>query len=771
MNAEIVGGICQNLHGLCCMAQAPRSYAYQCRSHTFARFGKRSLQILFNYSIITLRRRRHGIIQYKGVRHLATGLLTETKRQFVPSPEQQDIVELSRHQNVVVSARPGAGKTATAEAIVRANPGLAVAVVTYSKRLQLETARRLEHYDMCDVYTFHGLACKLFKQEIFNDMRLQACRKKGEGPIWTARPYDIIILDELQDCTENLYWLASTFILSVKHAAGGRAPRIVALGDERQAIYDFRGADPRFLGLSSSILSTLSPYEWTHLPLSKSFRLSHETARFVNEVFLGGGDHIIGSHNGPKPIYIHENLHRIQGVAEKLLPLIQQYGAERTAILAPSLRVNPPLISLTNLLSERYGIPVAVSVSDDVQLDDDVINNKVCASTYHQFKGSERDLVIVYGADNAYFKFMGRDLPDDRCPNATYVAITRARKQLVVLQDHSNAPMPFISLSKLKKTATFISTDEIKKPPRPGRPLQLGLLLPKNVWASDMARHVRDELLECIVNTYVDITHLSNRLPEDQHILAPDKVLTDPTEMMYEAVSDLNGIAVVAAYEYALRRKLTGLGYKKKAKVEINQDEAAWFCKAACERDAEITGYRSRLVQMRGHKFDWLNTYLDAAVRRLGEQFEGSGTSNNVEFESRLRDDKFAVPDGTRRTQETKLRGRADIILYAAGSQAADAAIWEIKFVARLSLEHVVQACAYAYLWAFKHKLSALPRVILFNLRDGERWEITSPAGIAGVKSLLQDVLRAKFSTEGEISTDKFLENCRRVREEVSEMW
>lgn len=700
------------------------------------RLRTRSLQTLFCHSITTFRRKWCCIIQSQPVRFVATGVLSDTNRSFIPSAEQQEIVNRSRLQNVVVSARPGAGKTATAEAIVRANPGLAVVVVTYSKRLQLETARRLEDYELCDVYTFHGMAGKLFNDVVYNDVKLQDLRKDGAAPTWTGMPYDIIILDELQDCTENLYWLASTFILAVTRAAGC-PPRIVALGDERQAIYDFRGADPRFLSLSPSIFSALSPYKWSHLPLSKSFRLSHETARFVNQTFLGGGQHITGSHDGPKPIYIHENLLYIQRVAEKLVPLIQEYGAEKTAILAPSLRANAPVASLTNLLSEQYGMPVAVSVSDDVQLDDDIIDKKICASTYHQFKGNERDLVIVYGADNGYFKFIGRDLPDDRCPNATYVAITRARKQLVILHDQSNEPMPFISLRKLKKSSTLISTTEMRPKPKPGRLLQLGLLLPRNVWVSDMARHVREEILESIINTHVDITYLSPRLPDSEHIRAPDKVITDPIKMMYEPVSDLNGIAVVAAYEYALRRKLTGLGYKKKRKVEINQDEAAWLCRAACKRDAQITRYRSRLIQMENHKFDWLDTHLDAAVRRLGAQFDAVGASESLEFESRMRDEQFVVPDGEDGEQKTRLLGRADIVMYAAGSAAADAAIWEIKFVARLSLEHVVQACAYAYLWSLKHKMRELPSIILFNLRDGERWEITSPSGVAGVKILL----------------------------------
>jgi Ni2+-binding GTPase involved in maturation of urease and hydrogenase len=62
--------------------------------------------------------------------------------------------------NVMVSARPGAGKTATAEAVVAANPNVQTAIITYSKRLQLDTQRRLESYGSADVFTFHASVCR-----------------------------------------------------------------------------------------------------------------------------------------------------------------------------------------------------------------------------------------------------------------------------------------------------------------------------------------------------------------------------------------------------------------------------------------------------------------------------------------------------------------------------------------------------------------------------------------------------------------------------------
>jgi superfamily I DNA and RNA helicase len=165
---------------------------------------------------------------------------------------------------------------------------------------------------------------------------------------------------------------------------------------------------------------------------------------------------------------------------------------------------------LTNYLSEKHGIPIAVSIADDIPLDDKVLQGKICVSTYHQFKGNERDLVIVYGVDAGYLEFLGRDLPDDTCPNTTFVALTRARKQLVVVHDERNEAMPFVDIEQLHETADFVpiqgdeDKDMLELAPI-GRPLQLGLLLPIIASASDMPRHILDEEIESICTKHLQI--------------------------------------------------------------------------------------------------------------------------------------------------------------------------------------------------------------------------------------------------------------------------
>lgn len=73
-----------------------------------------------------------------------------------PSSKQKEIVEALGNNNVIVSARPGSGKTATAKAVVVANPDSRTLILTYSKRLQEETQDELKGHDNADVYTFHS---------------------------------------------------------------------------------------------------------------------------------------------------------------------------------------------------------------------------------------------------------------------------------------------------------------------------------------------------------------------------------------------------------------------------------------------------------------------------------------------------------------------------------------------------------------------------------------------------------------------------------------
>ncbi len=161
------------------------------------------------------------------------------------------------------------------------------------------------------------------------------------------------MLDELQDLTDNLYWLASTFIASIARSTG-KYPAILALGDSRQAIFDFQGADSRFLEKAETVFQPFSDRDWKSLSLSHSFRLTRPTADFINNAWLGGEQYILGTGDGPKPLYIRANLWETEAIFDKLWPHIKQYKPDKCAILAPSIRIKKhchPLKLLENKLS------------------------------------------------------------------------------------------------------------------------------------------------------------------------------------------------------------------------------------------------------------------------------------------------------------------------------------------------------------------------------------------------------------------------------------
>ncbi|KAH8797862.1 P-loop containing nucleoside triphosphate hydrolase protein [Xylogone sp. PMI_703] len=687
------------------------------------------------------------------------------KLSFSPSHEQQEVVKLCSLKNVVVQARPGSGKTATAEAIVAANPDKRVAILTYSKRLQLETYRRLRTYSNCDVFTFHAMAGSLFGATIYNDAKLSEQRRQvlrcNELPQWSSAPFDIIVLDEFQDCTDLIFWLTNCFILANEQKTG-KSPRLVVLGDERQSIYRFRGADHRYLTLAPELLRPINPYPFVRTPLSQSFRLSDQTVRFINHTFLGGESCITSSKPGPKPIVIRCNTrHDCYALAKKLSTLIKQHGAKNTAIIAPSVR-NWALKRLINVLSKKHHVPIAVPIDDEIPLDETVVYGKLCVSTIHQFKGSERDLIILFDIDSSFFSYLGRDLPDDSCPNEIFVALTRAGKQLVLVHNEAEKLMPFVSVEALYETAEVVnmtsSQARITPPDTPGRPLELGLKLPRSNGVRDATRHIRGESLHEIVKRDLYTQQLSPPLPEKEHIDIPSVVPTDLRRGFHEAVSDINGLVVVAAFEHDIFGTLNTLGGDQSI-IDLRLpvcplQRVSQLCRYACEHAARLSGYQPRVIQMKNHGFDWIKPG-DLALARSRLQEELRDLVLNLRFEVEAEQD-FSIDN-----QKTRLQGRADIVAISS-SDCEDnenvESIWEIKFVSQLSNEHIVQACMYTYLFA--PQAGELPRTILYNVRDGEKWEITPHDGREGLRRMIESVLRLRHTTAGEMKHEEFIDMC-----------
>ncbi|KAH7251937.1 P-loop containing nucleoside triphosphate hydrolase protein [Fusarium tricinctum] len=695
------------------------------------------------------------------------------RSSFTPSSQQLKIAKLCAVQNVVVSARPGSGKTATIEAIAAAHLDKRIGSILFSKRLQSETSRRLKKYPNSDVFTFHGMAGVLFDKIIRNDeeliRRLEKVERDGMLPFWNIDPFDIIVLDEFQDCNPETFWLVECFIRANNVKKGGKPARIVVLGDERQSIYRFRGADPRYLTLASELLGPISPYPFTKVQLGKSFRLSTSTVQFINRGFLNGEQYITSSKSGPKPIVLRCNIWDISALAKQLSPLISHYGPENCVIIAPSIRTKGPLQPLTNTLAQTYRIPISVPTDDEAPLDDQVIKGKMCISTIHQFKGRERALVILLGIDSSYFKYFGRDLPDDKCPNEAFVALTRALEQLVLIHSDDNKTMPCVSVDSLYKTGEVLNMTNIQSaippPDLPGRALELGLLLPMSCGAREITRYIQGDALDKVVKRHVSVRRLPPRLSGQRLIDIQSVVPSDRERKFYESVSDINGLVIAAALELEVAGTLKSLGVSqeevdKKSSSTVEQ-LVPWLCRLACEYEAKLSGYQPRVIQMENHRYDWIKPEdFDLARRRLGEELAQS--AEKLDFEVEMKED-FRVED-----RKTQLMGRADIVVISHSGnnhEEGDKTIWEIKFVSKLSNEHIVQACVYAYLLGSTS--GKLPRIILYNVRDGDKREITPRNGLEGLRHLIISVLRLRYTNNGELSYEEFIERCAETTRKV----
>ena len=614
------------------------------------------------------------------------------------------------------------------------------------------------------VYTFHEMAGILSGSTIENDASLlqfiRHIHNINRLPCGKLVPFDIVVLDEFQDCTELLYWLTCCFIRVISQMkAGGHPPRIVVLGDERQSIFRFRGADSRFLTRAPELLNPIAPYPWDNIQLDRSFRLSEQTVRFINEAFLHGQPYITSDKDGPKPIVLQYNPRKYSMLAEKLFPMINFYGAANSVILAPSIRKNWPLIDLTNILAQKYHVPIVVQTIDDGALDDLVTRGKMCVSTIHHFKGSERDLTIVLGMDSSFLKIFGRNLRHDQCPNEVFVALTRASKQLVLVQDNAQDQMPFVSVEALYETANVEILAAEKRELRE----TVKNTAHKAVW--DIVRHMRDDVLYDIAACHLRIQELPESTTE---IKLPRIVPSNRRKKYYEAVSDLNGLVAVATSELELAGTLKTLGQNNNPISDMppinTQEYVKELYQRACVHNARVSGYRPRSIQLKNNTFEDIKPGdLEIVRKRVTKQLtqlRDRGTALKFEFEA---PEKVITIDG----ETTVLNGKVDVVgvssdLDQNGGEDVQFLV-KIKFVSKLSFQHAMQAATYAYM--LTGESGKVPRTILFNVRDGTKWVITPRKGGESLRCMIEDILRKRGISEKNDS--QFMGMCEKARREV----
>lgn len=700
------------------------------------------------------------------------------------SAEQATILShVKDGKNVVVDSCAGTGKTTLILSVAKALEDKQLLQMTYNSMLRYEVKDRVKRSLITNmkIHTFHSLAVKYYLPTAFTDTGLRYILLKDLPPFTSLPRFDIFVLDEAQDMT----FIYFQFMVKVARDTGSPI-QLLILGDYMQGLYEFKGADIRFLTLADIIWSGF-PYlrtqEFAKCTMKMSYRITQPMCSFVNRVMLGR-DRMAACKKGEPVTYIRntrQNMEKI--VAIEILKLFGEgYIPSDIFVLGPSVKgVNSNIRQLENILSER-GIPCHVPMLENDKIDERVIDKKVVFSTFHCVKGRERKIVFVMGFDNSYFRCYARTLPKDTCPNTLYVAATRATERLYVLENDSyrgDRPLEFLQMShvemkqqdyirfKGQHQTLFLDEDDRDKG---------SLLITKHyLTPTELIKFIPEHIMEDI---YVIMDRIFIKdAGELEEIEIP--TIIETRSGLYEEVSDLNGIAIPCIYyDYLSENKNSNIllqlindnldsmksnehHYLKqivKGLPENLEKTSDYLFLANISVAVQETLY-FKLKQIDRDEYNWLtDSILEECKARLDTII--CDDKSNIQIERTIinsSDDKahqqIDVLLATHFGLDTQFRftGRVDLI--------TDSTVWELKCTSKLSMDHLLQVVIYAWLWQMQGLSSKNFKI--FNIRTRELLSLN--ATLEDLNTIIIALLKGKFQKQETKSDEDFISTATKL--------
>ena len=322
-----------------------------------------------------------------------------------PSDEQRAVLaRFAAGDHVQIEAVAGSGKSTTLLMLATAHPELRFVLLTYNARLQRDVEARARELRLANVQvrTYHAAAGAAYSRLIRDDLTLRAALAAPPRPEHVARASllaDALLLDECQDMTLAYHALVD-YLGEAAHAGTAArrqaGPQFVVVGDVRQAINGYKGARVEFLSECADFFGCgadgQSSRAWSKCALRTSYRLTPATARFINahvlraEVLVGGNTR----DRNLRPAFLVTRFRTAaRDMGRTVRAVVQQYGAENVAILAPSVRAvggggTSPLAALVR--TELHGIPVHLAGDTDDQREPELARGKLVVSSFHSFK-------------------------------------------------------------------------------------------------------------------------------------------------------------------------------------------------------------------------------------------------------------------------------------------------------------------------------------------------------------------------------------------------
>lgn len=728
------------------------------------------------------------------------------------NPSEEQLVAI-RHilngDNVVLDAVAGSGKSTTIISLAKAAPEKRILQVTYNAMLRKEIQTKIDKLEIKNVkvHTFHSLAVKYYLNSAHTDTGIRKIIMSDLTPRNNIPEFDIIVVDEAQDMSFLYYQLISKFGVDI----GGKRFQLFILGDFMQGIYEFKGADIRFI--------VNAPQIWTHHPcilsktfhhctLNTSYRITNQMARFVNDVMLGSS-RLVSLRDGPEVFYMRHNSRSLENMAIFQITKLLESGASPGDffIIGASVKVNSNIRKMENALVNK-GIPCYVPMFDTEGFDDKVIEGKIVFSTIHSVKGRERKYCFVMGFDQSYFYFAS-GLDVNKCPNTMYVACTRATERLFLLEKDdypTDRPLEF-----LKKTHRQIRDEkyaEFRGDPR-------AIFYTKNpsvaiatsddqkdkftdVSPTELVRYVSENVMEKISDLLATIFIQEAAPNEDDVIEIPNTILT--SRGFYEDVSDLNGIAIPSMYYDHLYKLYRDEGHPPPdigtniLKHIINEclcdtkehehltlkrlvDQMPERCETTSDylRLANLNVAAKERLLFKWHQigeedYNWIsNDLVEKCLNRLDSVIGAECEEAPPKVEFVIIDREMTTENARANSilerylnNEKKFRFNARIDLVPKRS------LVELKCTGSITIEHKLQVILYAWLWHVVHTPDILVKrnaecldkreVRIVNIKTGEILRLN--ATFDDLTTIVVELLRGRYTTEPLPTEEEFLLHC-----------
>lgn len=690
-----------------------------------------------------------------------------------PSEEQQNIIEhIKNEYNVYVEAVAGSGKSTTVLSMANQLSDKKILQLTYNSSLRLEIkAKTTElNIDNIIIHTFHSLAVKYFNHDAHTDTGIRHVLLNKMEPKLELPHVDILVIDENQDFTELYFQLVIKFVLLLKSKV-----QIICLGDSRQCIYEFKGADPRFLTFADKIWTQaifLKRPEFIKCYLKTSYRITNQMGHFVNKALIGD-DLMLTCRDGEPVTYIRNNYKNVENLILYNIKNLMSSGVkpDEIFVLAASVKgINSYVRKMENRLVEE-NVPIHVPIFETEKLDDRVISGKIVFSTFHSVKGRQRPYVFVLGFDNNYFMHYARTLPKNECPNTLYVGCTRAIKGLFLVeydQHISDRPLEFLKMKHgelmrcefvnfkgLPRSIFHKMKDVID---------MAGEIQTRYENPSKMVQFIPDYVLNKItpIIDKIFVNHTDNmEIIELPHITE--------TKYGYEDVSDLNGIAIPCYFydkiskQNVLHKMINGAlsdvkandhGYLRKIVNELPQqcegETIDTYLYLANVYVALSERLYFKLKQIPRNQYNWLKQEdLDRCVERL----EKIVYEPNIEFEKVIihysNDTIHEKIDKILFEYIPNIRFRFCAIIDV----LTENTIWELKCTKQLSIEHKLQILIYAWIYEAIHDKKMVYK--LYNVKTNELYVLNYD--FEELTNVVVCILKGKYETPQILSDGNFV--------------